>query len=293
MSKTILLTGATGFIGGAILREALRRGHRVVALVRDGGGIEKQERLHLARGSLESAPWDEIKELKPDVCVHSAWISTPGVYLESPLNRVLVEASQKFLREALGNGIERVVVLGTCIEYANTGQRMKEDETPLGLASLYARSKNELREWIGRELSGMNVAWARIFYPYGPGEHEKRLSSHIVDQLMRGNEVEIKTPASMKDFIYIDDVASAVVTILESEFCGAINVGTGEGVSILDFARTIGSLLGEENLIKAALSPAEDAYNYVVADAGRLRGLGWKPKVELREGLRRLVGEIA
>jgi nucleoside-diphosphate-sugar epimerase len=288
MSETILLTGGTGFIGSAILRAAIARGHKVVALTRSKQ--EPKENVEFVQGSLGDAPWDRIKDLQPTVCVDSAWISTPGAYLHSAENVRFLYESLAFLEKT---EVPRALVLGTCIEYANTGQKMREDETPLAPVSLYARCKVAFRERIQEELPNVKLAWARIFYPYGPGEHRLRLSSSIVETISRGEEVLIKTPASQKDFVYVDDVANGILHILESGFAGAINVGTGVGTTVLDFAKRIGNLMDRGDLIKAASSPAAEPYDFVVADSERLRGLGWAPKVGLEEGLSRLVKSLA
>ncbi|HVV71513.1 MAG TPA: NAD(P)-dependent oxidoreductase [Verrucomicrobiae bacterium] len=291
----ILLTGATGFIGGAFARLALARGHQVAGLIipteKVPAGLADEKGLTWLRGKLDEAPWAEIAAFQAEVCVHTAWITTPGVYLESPENERFRDISLHFLRKVHQAGTEHIVSLGTCIEYQITNQRLAEDSTPVIPTTTYARCKNELRLALEAEAHAgkMRVCWGRVFYPYGPGEHPSRLCSSLIQKLGRGEKVFLKTPGSTKDYIYIDDVAAAVLTLVEKKATGSVNLGTGIGNSVRTLARGLAQILGKENLVQEANPPEPDPFPYVVADATRLRSLGWQPSVSIEVGLRRLV----
>ena len=291
----ILLTGATGFIGGAFLRQALSHGHQVAVLVRPErttpANLPASENLLLVRGTLAEAPWKQIAAFQPEVCVHTAWITTPGVYLESPENERWRDESLKFFQQAREIDVRHWVSLGTCIEYQQSRQPMSEERTPIAPATTYARCKNELRLALAAEAArhGVTFCWSRVFYPYGPGEDPARLCSSIIQKLRRGERLELKTPDSTKDYIFIDDLAAALVTVMEKRFHGAINLGTGVGVSVREVAETLGDLLGQSGLISSANPPAADPLGDIVADAGKLHSLGWHRTVTLREGLGWLV----
>jgi nucleoside-diphosphate-sugar epimerase len=297
-NSRILLTGAAGFIGSAVSRLATERGHAVLGLVRPeqlhglssvtGGSVE------FIAGRLNDAPWSEIRRFRPDVCVHAAWISTPGRYLDAPENNSLVTLSSAFLERAADAGVGFALVLGTCIEYGMTGEKLKEKLSPIAPASLYARSKNELRELLEVELprKGVGLSWGRVFYPYGLGEHPQRLCSSLFAKLSKGEEVLLKTPNSIKDFIYITDLAAAILTLVENRKAGVVNLGTGQGTSVLQLARMIGKIVGRADLVREASETAPDPYPYVVADAGRLRSLGWEPKVNMEQGTTALIQSL-
>jgi nucleoside-diphosphate-sugar epimerase len=107
--------------------------------------------------------------------------------------------------------------------------------------------------------------------------------------------IALKNPRSTKDYIYIDDLAAAILAVIENQYAGPINLGTGAGVTVLQIAQTIGQIMGCTHLLnldQAASSPAEDPFGFVVADATRLRSLGWKPAISLTEGLTRLVKRL-
>ena len=87
----ILVTGATGFIGSAFARLALSHGHEIGGMMLPSESppahVPASDKLVWLKGTLAEPPWSQIEKLQPEVCVHFAWIATPGVYLESPENK--------------------------------------------------------------------------------------------------------------------------------------------------------------------------------------------------------------
>ena len=290
----ILLTGPTGFIGSAFARRALARGHSVGGLIVPTESVPAGlagTPMKWLRGTLEHAPWQDLAAFGADVCVHTAWITTPGVYLESPENERFRDTSLVFARRLWELGVNHVVGLGTCVEYASSNRPVVEDSSPSGPTTLYARCKNELRLALaeGARAHGRLFAWGRVFYPYGPGEHPSRLCSSIIQRLSSGQKVVLKTPESTKDYIYIEDLAAAVLRVVESRYSGLINLGTGTGTTVREIATRLGSQLGSPELVSVAEQPQPDPFPIVVADATRLKGLGWQPEWTLGKGLAELV----
>ncbi|HEX3799173.1 MAG TPA: NAD(P)-dependent oxidoreductase [Verrucomicrobiae bacterium] len=291
----ILLTGATGFIGSNFARAAIARGHQIAGLITPGRAIpadlDANKNFTWLRGTLDDAPWRDIASFHADTCVHSAWITTPGVYLESPENFRFLESSLDFLRRARECNIRHVVGIGTCIEYKISHKKLSEDTTPLAPATTYARCKNDLRIALEAEAAANNdsLCWARVFYPYGPGEHPSRLCSSIIHKLSHKEKIVLKTPGSTKDYIYIDDLATALLAVVEKKLHGPINLGTGIGISVREIARGIAELLDKPALVEELGPPEMDPLGYVVADASKLHALGWRPAFGLERGLKALV----
>lgn len=295
----ILLTGPTGFIGSAFTRLATERGHKVAGLALPSellpSDLPASENLTWLRGSLDEAPWNLIDGFRPDACLHTAWITTPGVYLESPDNYRFLDSSRRFLTRAAQAGASYIMALGTCIEYQITDSRLSETTTPIAPTTAYSRCKNELRMWLEAESPSLGVTscWGRVFYPYGPREHPSRLASSIIGQLRKGEPIVLKTPDSTKDYIFIKDLAAAILTVLESRFTGSINLGTGIGVSVREIAAIAAQLLQRTDLVREVENPAPDPFGYVVADAGRLHSLGWRPAFTMQAGLQALLSQIS
>lgn len=285
----LLITGATGFIGRACVRAALGRGHVVAALAHRSSAQSLTGSVAWIEGGLADPAWNAIESFAPEACLHTAWVTVPGEYLFSPLNRAFQEWSSAFLRGLAARGLGHAVVLGTCLEYAPQRVPMREDVSPLGPASPYAQSKDALR----RELEQLDfaVGWARLFFPYGPGEDPRRLATSILECISRSEEIALKTPDSVRDYIFVEDVAEALLLTLEGRVRGAINIGTGTGVSVRDIARTVAEIIGmPARIVVPEIVP--DPYDFLVADSARLRALGWRPRASLAEGLNCLVRSL-
>ena len=288
----LLVTGASGFIGAAVVRLARTRGHRVAALVRQPLSFPDDDTLLSLPGTLAEPPWERIERFAPDSCLHAAWVAEPGVYLESPLNEDYRRWSVEFFRRLAVLGTPHALGLGTCIEYRITGEPLVENSTPLEPVSLYARCKDALRRTVEAEIAGdrFAFAWGRVFYPYGPGEHPARLCSALARKLRAGGTLTLNTPGSTKDYIFIDDLAAAVLAVIEHRLSGPVNLGTGDGATVREIARTIGRLLGRAHLVGESATPTPDPLHHVVADATRLRREArWQPTHTLEEGLRATV----
>jgi nucleoside-diphosphate-sugar epimerase len=291
----IFVTGATGFIGSAFCRLALAHSHEIAGLIQPGknppANISPDKKMTWLQGSLAGLPWKNIEPFQPDVCVHLAWIATPGVYLESPENKDYLRWSLDLAHGLRELGVSHIVGAGTCIEYQISDAPLSEDFTPVNPTTLYARCKNTLRETLQAEAKkdDWHFCWGRIFYPYGVGEHPARLCSSLIQKLLRGEKLLLKTPDSRKDYIYIEDLASAILLTVEKKITGTINWGTGSGISVREIAEIAATMLGSPKLVENQNPPAADPFPFVVANAARLKQLGWQPQVDLRTGIARLI----
>lgn len=283
----ILITGAAGFIGSHIARQLVREGHEVHAVVRPETNLWRLEdirdSIHFIHGDLLDSSF--IPHPSPfDLCVHLAWYVEPGKYLHSPLNKDWVEASLRLAQQLKETGCRRFVAAGTCFEYA-TSDPPQHESTPTAPSTLYVQSKLELFNALPSV--GIDFAWVRFFYQYGPYEDPRRLMPVVINLLRRGEEAKLVPGDRIRDYLHIEDVASAVCAIAQSNLTGAVNIGSGEPVTVRDIAMRLGRLLDHIDLIKLGAlpySPTEPMH--LLADNTKLReGTGWKPRYNLEDGL--------
>lgn len=231
----ILVTGASGFIGSAIMRRLLADGHEPVPLRHD---------------LLDDAPPD-LSASGASHCIHAAWYTNHADYLAHHINRQWVAASLRFEEAFREGGGKRFVGLGTCLEYdvANANGPCVEDETPLRPETLYARCKLALFEALAKR--GGDFAWARIFFVYGPGDRSGRLIPTMIDWFARGEEAGPTFGGLRRDYVHVDDLAGQIVRIALSGVHGAINTGTGDAPTLSEIFAAGAAAFGRSSLALA------------------------------------------
>jgi nucleoside-diphosphate-sugar epimerase len=295
----ILVTGAGGFIGARVTRRIVEEGHTVWAAVLPGESTERLADL-LDRVSVNAVDLREahaVQELvsaaRPERAIHMAWYAVPGKYWTAPENLDCVAMSLSLAQALADSGCKRLVGIGSCFEYDWDYGFLSEDVTPLRPRTLYGVCKNATREILQAycERRSVEFAWARIFYLYGPGEVKERLVPSVILAVLNGQTAKCTEGQQIRDYLHVDDVASALWAVAESDLVGPVNVGSGEPVKVRSLVETLGGILeAGEKIIFGALpaNPAEPPL--LVADVRRLKSrTGWEPVFGLDEGLRRTV----
>ncbi|BAX92333.1 NAD-dependent epimerase/dehydratase family protein [Mycobacterium shigaense] len=259
---TVTLTGATGFVGRHIVRSLLRRGHSVRVLVRDPShlrGIPEcgaLEVVHTPDLFAEKAGRLEEMLQGSETLVHAAWYAEPGQYLTSPLNLRCLSGTLNLAEAFAAVGGARFVGLGTCAEY-DFSAGLITTETPLAPDTLYATCKASafqvLRSFLGA--GDVSFAWCRIFYLYGEGEDERRLVPYIRRQLGAGEEVLLTRGDQVRDFLDVADAAQMIADVALGDQQGAVNICSGEGVTVRQLAERIADDYGRHDLLRFGARP--------------------------------------
>lgn len=271
----VLLTGASGFIGRQALSILQEKGIDVYPV--------SHAQTDLLNADDRSALFERVK---PTHVLHFAWIATPGVYWTSPLNEDWKDATLHLLELSKQHGVERFVSAGSCTEYDWSNGYCNEETTPLHAATPYGQAKAETGKIVTAE-SSLSTAWGRIFYLYGPHEYPQRLVPSVIRSLLKNEPAKLTSGDQVRDFLHVYDVASAFVSLLESDLIGAMNIASGLPVTLKEIAECIARQMGKLELLEfGALESNHTDPRAITASVDRLRQeLGWAPSFGLEEGI--------
>jgi nucleoside-diphosphate-sugar epimerase len=292
--KKVLITGATGFIGRHCLPLLMARGYEVHAVSSQRLTTNVSD-IHWHQSNLldPSQISALIAEVRPSHLLHFAWYTVPGKYWTSSENLRWVQASISLLQEFVKHHGERVVMAGTCAEYDWRFGYCSEEVTPLNPATLYGTCKHSLQLVLSSlaKQTGLSAAWGRIFFLFGPYEHPDRLVPYVIRSLLYGEPARCSHGKQIRDFLYVQDVADAFVTLLESRVSGPVNIASGQPVVLRELIYKIAAKLKREDLIQlGAVSVPPDEPPLLVADVRRLHDeVGWSPKYDLDTALKETI----
>jgi len=292
---TILVAGATGLAGSAIVRELTRIGMPVV-------GVSSRDVDLLNR----DATFKYLSKLKPDVVIDAAakvgGINANNSYPVKFLsNNIQIQTNLMDASHAVN--VERFVFLGSnCIYLKNCPQPIKEEYILTGVFeptnSAYAIAKLAGIELIKSYRKEFGHKWISLMpiNLYGPNDNFDLKSSHVFPALIRKfTEAVINNSKTVtvwgtgkprREFLHVDDLSKAIILCLEKyDSDEHINIGTGADLTISMLANKIAELSGFKGEIIWDLSQS-DGTPQKVLDIQKISNLGWKPTITLEQGIK-------
>jgi len=292
--KRVLLTGASGFIGRYAVSELLKNNYEVHALYHKTKPVEKEHVIYHQADLFDYSQQESLmSEIKPTHLLHFAWYAVPGLYWNSLENLRWVQASLELLKLFRQYEGQRAVLAGTCAEYDWSFGYCSEGVTPTRPSTLYGTCKNSLQEMVAQfsKQTGLSSAWGRIFYLYGPFEDRSRLIPYVINSLLQDQQAKFTHGRQIRDFLYVQDVASAFVALLESDVMGPVNIASGQPIALKNMIYKIADKLGRSDLVQLGALPAQDNDPCVlIADVRQLsEKVRWQPTFDLDMGLEQTI----
>jgi NAD dependent epimerase/dehydratase len=306
MSKSVLVTGAGGFIGSHLTERLVREGHRVRVFVRYNGRDD--------RGSLDDLPREiqnaiefERGDLKDPSAVRRAvdgreWIFHLGALIAIPYSyqnpydvvQTNVLGTSHVLDACRASSVlERLVLTSTSEVYGTAVSVPIDERHPLQGQSPYAATKiaaDALGESYHRAF-GLPVTILRPFNTFGPRQSARAIIPAIISQALARDVVKLGRLDPRRDLTFVKDTVSGFVAIAgcDAAVGRAVNVGRGEDLSIGELVETIGRRLGRSLKVETdqdRLRPAASEVERLLAGTALAQSLwGWKPQYTLEQGL--------
>ncbi|MBN2550037.1 MAG: NAD-dependent epimerase/dehydratase family protein [Anaerolineales bacterium] len=294
-----LITGVAGFLGSNLANYLVREGHQVRGIddLSAGDPEAVSQDVLFTRGDVNDRPklWTLLQDID---CVYhlAARVSVPeSVLYPREYNATNVGGTVSLMEAMRDVGVRRVVFISSGAVYGDQGaQPLKESATP-NPRSPYAVSKLAAEYYVHTigDLWGIETVSLRVFNAYGPGQHlpasHPPVIPNFLRQVLRGGSVVMHGDGGQtRDYVFVDDVVSAMISASTAPSINhlVINVGSGSETSIRDLLRAIMEVTGLK--AEAIVNPRNDpGVSRMRADLGLAREkLGYQARFSLEDGLR-------
>lgn len=302
MSKRILITGAAGFLGSHLSDRFLAEGYEVIGM--DNlltGNIKNIEHLFPVK-EFTFYHHDVTKFVHVpghiDYILHFASPASPIDYLKMPIQTLKVGAlgTHNLLGLAKSKGA-RILVASTSEVYGDPLVHPQTEEywgnvNPVGPRGVYDEAKRFM-ESITRAyytFHQVETRIIRIFNTYGPRMRldDGRALPTFMSQALRGEDVTVYGDGSQtRSFCYVDDLVEGIYRLLLSDYTMPVNIGNPSEITLLQFAEEVLKLTGSKSKIVFEPLPQDDPKQRQPNITKAKEILGWEPKVDRHEGLKR------
>lgn len=300
--KRVLITGAAGFLGSHLCDRFIQEGFHVIALDNLITGDLKNI-AHLTKlEQFEFYEHDVTKFIyipeKLDYILHFASPASPIDYLKIPIQTLKVSSLGTHNCLGLAKAKKaRILVASTSEVYGDPHVHPQTEDywghvNPIGPRSMYDEAKRfqEALTMAYHYHHGVETRIVRIFNTYGPRMrlNDGRVLPALIGQALRGEDLTVFGDGSQtRSFCYVDDLVEGIYRLLMSDYALPVNIGNPDEISIQDFAQEIIKLTGTNQKIIYLPLPQDDPKQRKPDISLAQKLLGWEPKVQRAEGLKR------
>jgi nucleoside-diphosphate-sugar epimerase len=274
MKITVVVTGASGFIGRALIKEFRRAKNLTVVPV--------------ARTNMGS----------PCICVDS--------YLDTPCGDVLIHTAEEanrsranlfgstYLKKSGGilcglieKKYTKIIYCSSAVVYGDYGNQLFTEKSPVIAEDIYVKAKQENENRV-LDADGIVVRLANVI---GPGMSTQNVVSDILNQLSKEGPITVRNDKPVRDFICIDDVTNAMKILVNEGISGIYNLGSGTGTSVRELATMVLDIagVGGRKIISQVIN-SKPSFNVLNIDK-MSRLCGWTPTINLYNCIRNIINE--
>jgi CDP-paratose synthetase len=285
----ILVTGASGFLGGAIALQLYDAGYHVALLLRHTSSLR---RLHGAEFGFELGRCGSAGEIdsfilnvQPDAVIHTAC-----AYGRSGETLLQVNDANLLYGRTI---LEALARTEKPVTFINTGTILDAAVSPYALTKQQFSQSGRL--WAAQSSGQLRFINILLQHMYGPGDDLSKFTSHVINSCYRNQPIlELTLGEQRRDFIYIDDVVSAYVTLLKQQnklgVTAEIEVGSGVATTVRQFVETVKKITESRTELHFGVIPYRTKEPmHCQANIKQMKELGWQPKFDLEQGLKRTI----
>ncbi len=298
----VFVTGGSGYIGSVVVKRLLERGDQVVVFdnLERGHRCNLDSRTKFVEGDLRDGELitECLAKVKPDAVLHFAAYALVGESMNDPLKYFdnNVTGGVNLLKAMVAAGCTRLVFSSSCATYGVPNALPIEEDTPQCPTNPYGQSKlmfEQMANWLA-ETKGFRPTFLRYFNAAGAvpdlnlGEdHDPE--THLIPNVLKvalgkkdavevfGDDYPTPDGTCIRDYIHLEDLASAHILALEQEALGAYNLGTGQGVSVKEVVETCRRVTGHPILVKMCPRRPGDPPALYASGRKAREVMGWNP----------------
>lgn len=293
-----LITGGSGFLGSHLVDRLLAEDNEVKVIDRSikYGNITTHPNLRVYHENILGNIADLFKDV--DIVIHMAALTRPQWSLKNPIetNEVNVSGTLKLLKHSKDNNVKRFIFISTSAIYGEQGQYPTSEDAVPNPMNTYAISKLMGEQYCKyfEKVYGLEFNAIRPFNAYGSrmpvtGIYTSAIATFINAFKKDIPFVKFGSGEQRRDFIYIDDIVDQILLMATSKIHGEVfNCGFGKNYSINEMLNMVRRIMGKE--IEAKTLDSQYEPSQTLADISKAEKLlGWEPKIDLEEGLRRTI----
>lgn len=287
-----VVTGATGFIGTALVEELLTQGYDIIAVVRDIKSISSKW-LEDSRIEVVEYKVETLSAMKADVFFHFAWKGTAGdsrADVNIQLDNAKLACEAVTLAKAMG--CKRFIHAGSLMSYEVLNGFASEDYLP-AKSRVYSISKLTAEYMsktiaVAEQIEYVNVIISNV---YGVGERSTRFINATVKKMLANETIPLTAGTQVYDFIYVTDAVKAIILVAEKgQNLGNYYIGNSNQIQLREFVKRMYKVLDSQSELLFGAVPMEAiVLDYKELNTTRLESeLGFVPEVSFEEGIKRL-----
>lgn len=294
----ILVTGGTGFIGQHVVKNIIKHNFDVLVLTRNeyAEQVFKNKKVKLIEVDLSDviSLKKRLFKFQPDICIHMAWEGIPDYSCNMSVKNLFNSLNLfKILSETK---CKKIICSGSCWEY-NQKKGQLDEQIHIEPDNPFIAAKHSIH-LMGQEIAkanDMDFIWTRFFYVYGPNQKAHSLIPQIISTINSGGKLKIKTPHSKNDFIYVEDVADAILELLTKGKNGeTYNIGSGYSTEIKEIIDLVYNHynIDKKNTIEIK-KPNDCSPVDFWADISKIKkDTNWEPKTSIKKGVEKTICHI-